>query len=285
MVLGFWFFSDLERRMTPSLFDMTGRVALVTGAAAGMGRAMALAFAECGADLMLADIDPEGAERTAAAIRALGRRAVPVTCDITDLKQIDALFERLDREYGRIDVLGNVYGPGAISEPEETTVEEIEHVLHGLVVARFYACQQAGRRMLRAGRGSIINIGSIGGVTSLGRGQVAYGMGMAAVAQLTRELSTAWSSRGVRVNCILPAQVLNPGLEERINADPELRSVFLRGIPSGRFGRPDDIKGLAAFLASDSAEWITGAIIPMDGGNLAKNPGGSHPGMPGFGLG
>lgn len=268
--------------MTPSLFDLTGRVALVTGAAAGMGRATALALAECGADLLLADIDEAGLGRTAADIAALGRRAVPAVCDITDLAQVDALFETLDREFGRIDVLANIYGPGAISEPEETSVAEVQYVLHGLVVARFYCCQLAGRRMLAAGRGSIINIGSIGGVTSLGRGQVAYGMGMAAVVQLTRELSTHWSGRGVRANAILPAQVLNPGLEERIAAEPELAKVFLRGIPAGRFGRPDDIKGLAAFLASDSSAWITGAVIPMDGGNLAKNPGGSHPGMPGL---
>jgi NAD(P)-dependent dehydrogenase (short-subunit alcohol dehydrogenase family) len=266
--------------MTHPLFDLSGRVALVTGAASGMGRAMAMGFAESGADLMLADINGEGVGRTAEAISALGRRAIPVTCDITDLAALDALFERLDNEYGRIDVLGNVYGPGSMSQPEDTSITEVEYVIHGLVVARFRACQLAGQRMLRAGKGSIINIGSIGGVTSLGRGQTAYGMGMAAVVQLTRELSTHWSGRGVRVNCILPAQMLNPGLEERIEADPELRNVFLRGIPIARFGHPDDIKGLAAFLASDSAGFITGAIIPMDGGNLAKNPGGSHPGMP-----
>ena len=147
------------------------------------------------------------------------------------------------------------------------------------MVARFRACQLAGQRMLAAGRGSIINIGSIGGVTSLGRGQLAYGMGMAAVVQMTRELATHWSSRGVRTNAILPAQVMNPGLEERTRQTSGLADVFLRGIPAGRFGRPDDIKGLAIFLASDASSWITGAIIPMDGGNLAKNSGGSHPGM------
>jgi NAD(P)-dependent dehydrogenase (short-subunit alcohol dehydrogenase family) len=268
--------------MTHPLFDMTGRVALVTGAASGMGHAMAIGFAESGADLLLADINPDGLARTAAEIAALGRRAVPAACDTTDLAQLDELFERLDREFGRIDVLANVYGPGAMSQPEETPIEEVQYVLHGLGVARFRACQLAGRRMLAAGRGSIINIGSIGGVTSLGRGQASYGMGMAAVVQLTRELSTHWSSRGVRCNAILPAQVLNPGLAERIAAEPELENVFLRGIPAGRLGHPDDIKGLAIFLASDASRWITGAIIPMDGGNLAKNPGGSHPGMPGI---
>jgi NAD(P)-dependent dehydrogenase (short-subunit alcohol dehydrogenase family) len=246
-----------------------------------MGRAMAIGFGEAGADLVLTDIDQEAMGRTAAQIEGLGRRVLPVVCDVTDLAQIDALFERIDREFGRIDVVGNVFGPGApIAAPEDAPIDELAKALHGLTVARFRCCQQAGRRMLRAGRGSIINIGSIGGITSLGRGQIAYGMGMAATIQLTRDLSTEWSSRGVRVNAILPAQVMNPGLAERIAVEPELANVFLRGIPSGRFGIPDDIKGLAILLASDASSWITGAIIPMDGGNLAKNAGGSHYGMP-----
>jgi NAD(P)-dependent dehydrogenase (short-subunit alcohol dehydrogenase family) len=268
--------------MSHPLFNLSGRVALVTGAASGMGRAMALAFAESGADLLLADINAEGVANTAEQIAALGRRAIPATCDITNLEALDALFEQLDREYGRIDILGNVYGPGSMSQPEETPIDELQYVMHGLVIARFRACQLAGQRMLKAGKGSIINIGSIGGVTSLGRGQATYGMGMAAVVQLTRELATHWSSRGVRCNAILPAQVMNPGLEQRIRQVPGLADVFLRGIPAGRFGKPDDIKGLAIFLASDASEWITGAIIPMDGGNLAKNSGGSYPGMPGI---
>jgi NAD(P)-dependent dehydrogenase (short-subunit alcohol dehydrogenase family) len=98
---------------------------------------------------------------------------------------------------------------------------------------------------------------------------------MGAVAQMTRELSTEWSGRGVRVNAILPAQVVNPGLEARMTADPDLRTKFLGGIPAGRLGRPDDIRGLAVFLASDASAWITGALIPMDGGNLAMNASGS----------
>ena len=268
--------------MTHPLFDLTGRVALVTGAASGMGRAMAIGFAEVGADLMLVDINEEGVKRTAEHIEALGHRAIPVVCDSTNLESLDELFAQLDREYGRIDVLGNVYGPGSMSQPEDTPISEVQYVINGLVMARFRACQLAGQRMLKAGKGSIINIGSIGGVTSLGRGQAAYGMGMAAVVQLTRELATHWSSRGVRTNAILPAQIMNAGLEQRIKEVPALADVFLRGIPAGRFGQPEDIKGLAIFLASDASTFITGAIIPMDGGNLAKNSGGSYPGMPGM---
>jgi NAD(P)-dependent dehydrogenase (short-subunit alcohol dehydrogenase family) len=129
--------------------------------------------------------------------------------------------------------------------------------------------------MLAQGRGSIVNIGSIASVTALGRGHIAYSMAMGAVAQMTRELSTKWSGRGVRVNAILPAQVVNPSLEARMAADPGLRDKYLSGIPSSRLGQPDDIKGLAVFLASDASAWITGALIPMDGGNLAMNAGGS----------
>src|SRR5262249_52510369 len=123
--------------------------------------------------------------------------------------------------------------------------------------------------------GSIINIGSLASITALGRGHVAYSMAMGAVAQMTRELSMEWSGRGVRVNAILPAQVVNPGLTKRMQEDPNLEATFLRGIPIGRLGKPDDIKGLAVFLASDASAWITGALIPMDGGNLSMNAGGT----------
>src|SRR5207244_13325086 len=144
-----------------------------------------------------------------------------------------------------------------------------------LVLGRFCACQEGGRRMLKAGCGSIVNIGSIASVTALGRGHIAYSMAMGAVAQMTRELSTEWSARGVRVNAILPAQVVNPSLEARMAADPNLKAKFLSGIPSGRLGQPDDIKGLTVFLASDASSWITRALIPMAGGNLAFNPAGT----------
>ncbi len=258
-----------------SLFDLTGRVAVVSGAAQGMGRAMSLALADAGADLMLVDRNEEGARRTAEEISAGGRRALVERCDVSNPAEIRRLFARVDSEFGRIDVLGNVAGEGHLAAPESITLEQVEFVLRSLVVGRFCACQEAGRRMLAAGRGSIINIGSLASVTALGRGHIAYSMAMGAVAQMTRELSTEWSGQGVRVNAILPAQVVNLGLEARMAADPNLRTTYLRGIPAGRLGEPDDIRGLAVFLASDASRWITGALIPMDGGNLALNGGGT----------
>ena len=129
--------------------------------------------------------------------------------------------------------------------------------------------------MLAAGRGSIVNIGSLASISGLGRGHIAYSMAMGAVAQMTRELSTEWAGRGVRVNAILPAQVVNPSLEKRMAADPAMKDKWLSGIPRGRMGQPEDIQGLAVLLASDASSWITGTLIPMDGGNLAMNAGGT----------
>jgi NAD(P)-dependent dehydrogenase (short-subunit alcohol dehydrogenase family) len=258
-----------------SLFDLSGRIALVSGAAQGLGRAMALALAEAGADLMLVDLNAPGGEATAETIRGLGRRAAFVNGDVSEPEQIRASFARLDQEFGRLDFLGNVAGEGVLGAPEDIELSAVEQTWRNLVLGRFCMCQEAGRRMLVAGRGSIVNIGSLASITALGRGHIAYSMAMGAVAQMTRELSTEWSGRGVRVNAILPAQVLNPGLEKRITADPALKTKFLGGIPAGRLGQPDDIRGLAVFLASDSSSWITGALIPMDGGNLSMNAGGS----------
>ena len=247
----------------------------MTGAAQGMGRAMALALADAGADLLIADINTDLLNTTAESIRKMGRRVLPVTCDVTNIEQVRAMFAELDREFDQLDILGNVAGPGQLGKPEDIDLELMEDIVFGLTVARFCCCQEAGRRMLAAGKGSIINICSIGGVSALGRGNFPYSVGMGGVAQMTRELSTEWSGRGLRVNAILPAQVVNPGLAERIQADENLEGQFLSGIPAGRLGRPEDIAGLAVFLASDASAWVTGALIPLDGGNLALNAGGT----------
>jgi NAD(P)-dependent dehydrogenase (short-subunit alcohol dehydrogenase family) len=261
--------------MSSDLFSLAGRVAVISGAAQGLGQATALALAEHGSEVVLVDRNLAGAEATAERIRGLGRRAVALGTDVSNPDAVDELFRRVDTEFGRIDFLGNIAGDGHLAKPEDLTITDLHRVLQNLVVGRFAMCQQAGRRMLAQGRGSIMNIGSLASSTALGRGHIAYSMAMGAVVQMTRELSTEWSHRGVRVNCVTPAQVVNPGLTARMQADPTLEGRFLRGIPAGRLGRPSDIMGLAVFLASDASSWITGAIIPLDGGNTAMNAGGT----------
>ena len=262
--------------MADGLFDLEGKVAVVSGAASGMGRASAMALAAHGATVVMLDRDLAGMLRTGEAIAAGGGTAFAREHDVSSPKAAEELFTWLDGELGRIDFLANIAGEGILADPRELNVEQLRQVLENLVVGRFALCQQAGRRMLAAGIGSIVNTGSLASMTALGRGHIAYSMAMGAVVQMTRELSTEWAGGGVRVNAILPAQVRNPSLEKRIAADPGIEQKWLSGIPAGRLGRPDDIQGLIVFLASDSSAWITGALIPMDGGNMAMNAGGSR---------
>jgi len=261
--------------MPSTLFHLSGRVAVVSGAAQGLGRAMSIALAEHGADLVLVDLNTSGLQQTAEQIHAIGRKAIPLTFDTSKPDTATEVFKVVDHEFGRVDFLGNVAGDGILAPPESITLEQVNQVFNNLVIGRFFMCQEAGRRMIAAKRGSIVNIGSLASITALGRGHIAYSMAMGAVVQMTRELSTEWAPLGIRVNAILPAQVVNPALEKRMAADPHIKDQWLSGIPRGRLGEPSDIQGLAVFLASDSSSWITGALIPMDGGNLAMNSGGT----------
>jgi NAD(P)-dependent dehydrogenase (short-subunit alcohol dehydrogenase family) len=261
--------------MTRSLFDLHGKVAVVSGAAQGMGQATAIALAQSGADVVLVDRNLEGAEATAETIREGGGKVIVAGTNVSEPDAIAELFRKVDSAFGRVDFLGNIAGDGHLAKPEELKIEDLQRVLQNLIIGRFAMCQEAGRRMLGQGRGSIMNIGSLASTTAMGRGHIAYSMAMGAVIQMTRELSTEWSSRGVRVNAVLPAQVINPSLTHRMAEDPTLEGRFLKGIPAGRLGKPSDIMGLAILLASDASEWITGALIPLDGGNLAMNAGGT----------
>lgn len=262
--------------LTPSpLFDLSEKIAVVSGAASGMGKAAALALAAHGATVVMLDRNAEGLAATAREMAGAAGRGVPRAHNVSDVDAAASLFDWIDAEFGRVDFLANVAGDGILADPLAITPEQIRTVLENLVVGRFAHCRQAACRMIRQGGGSIVNIGSIGGVSALGRGHIAYAMAMAAVAQMTRELSTEWAARGVRVNAILPAQVMNPGMEQRVAVDRSMEAKWLSGIPGGRLGRPEDIQGLIVLLASDASSWITGTLIPMDGGNLAMNAGGS----------
>ena len=259
----------------PPLFDLSAKIAVVSGAASGMGKASAQALAAHGAMVVMLDRNEDGLAAAASEIAAAGGRAVPRVHDVASVDAAAQLFDWIDKEFGRVDFLANVAGESIMADPLAITPEQIRQVLENLVVGRFAHCRQAACRMFRQGGGSIVNIGSIGGMSSLGRGHIAYSMAMGAVAQMTRELSTEWAGRGVRVNAIIPAQVMNPGMEQRIAADPVIERKWLSGIPRGRLGRPADIQGLMVLLASDASSFITGALIPMDGGNLAMNAGGT----------
>lgn len=264
-------------------FDLTGHVALVTGAGAngGNGHAAALGLARYGADLFVTDVDEAGAAQTAAEVRALGRRCVWRRADNGNPEDIEAVYAELDGSYERITILVNNVASSHRSRPEELSLADWQRVMRVVLDGTFLFTQEAGRRMMRqGGGGSIVNISSIAGSSALGRGNFVYSVAKGGINQFTRELAVEWSPHGIRVNAIQPCQILTPALR-RILVDPRLdpttiKERFLRGIPLGRLGEPEDVAKAVVFLASDAAAFITGVMLPVDGGNLALNAGGDR---------
>jgi NAD(P)-dependent dehydrogenase (short-subunit alcohol dehydrogenase family) len=262
------------------LFSLEDRVAVVTGAAAGIGRAIAIGLAQNGANVAVCDINEDGLAKTAERIKVLRRRAISVRCDVEHPREIDHFFAEIDREFGRVDILVNNVGHLVREKPENLKLDDWNWVLATGATAALLCSQAAGRRMIAAGRGgSIINISSIAGATALGRGNLSHSANKGAIHQITRELAVEWAKHGIRVNAILPCQVLTEGFQQWLDSptfDPALMDRFLTGIPMNRLAKPEDIAGPAVFLASDAAAMVSGTLLPVDGGNLALNAGGSH---------
>lgn len=259
-------------------FRFDGRVVFLAGAGA-FGRAAAPAFAQRGAAVFVTDLDPAAIATTIASVRAAGGDADGVAADTGDPDAVARAFKALDARFGRVDVLLNVSGGNPkVGPPEDVDVAVWNEVLRIDLTAKLLTSQAAARRMIAAGRGgSIVNISSIAGSSVLGRETLAYGTAMAGVIQLTRELAIAWAPHGIRVNAIQPCQFVNPGLQAMID-DPSQAEIVARivsGIPLGRMGRSEEMVGPLVFLASDAASMVTGVTLPVDGGNLAFNAGGS----------
>lgn len=270
--------------MTNNLFDLSGKVAVVTGAGAngGIGHAIALGFAQAGADVAVADIDEPGAQATAQEIQALGRKTLAVHCDISQPAAVENLFSVVDQAFAQIDILVNVpYTFPSRVRPADLRLEDWEKTLSVNLTGFFLCTQQAIRRMLTQGSGgSILSIGSIAGVSALGRGNFPYSVSKAGVAHMTKELAVEYAGQGIRVNAILPAQVLTPTFKKQLLGDPrftdKLKERLLVGIPINRLLEPEDFIGPAVFLCSAAAGAVTGVLLPVDGGNLALNAGGNH---------
>jgi NAD(P)-dependent dehydrogenase (short-subunit alcohol dehydrogenase family) len=261
---------------------LDGRVVVVTGAGSGIGREVALAAAGAGAGVAVIEIDRTGGETMVEKLRARGTDASLHVCDVADQDAVDRAFEEIVQGLGRVDALVNSAFQTSHGDPLALRSDEFIRVLAVNVGGYLYCSQAAARAMIAAGGGSIVNLGSIAGVSALGRGNLAYSASKGAVHQLTRELAVELAASGIRVNAVLPAQTLTAGLQtfidEQGNGARLLVDQFVRGIPAGRLGRPEEIAAMVLFLCSDQASFVTGALIPVDGGNLALNAGGTLPG-------
>ena len=257
-----------------NLFDLSGRVALITGAAGALGSRMALGLAEFGADVACVEKTPELAASIASRIREAGRRALELPADVSVTAQAESAVQRTIEELGQIDVLVNTAG-FAHHVPAEQLPDEIWDLEVAVnLKGTFNFCRAVGRHMIARKRGSIVNVSSIAGAVALGRGQAAYCATKGAINNLTRELAIEWAPHGVRVNAIMPCQFLTPG-NLRILEDPQfdrdnLMATWVANIPLGRLGQPDEIVGPVVFLASDASSMVTGHCLAVDGGYLAR---------------
>jgi NAD(P)-dependent dehydrogenase (short-subunit alcohol dehydrogenase family) len=245
-------------------FSLQGRTALVTGAGRGIGRRLALAFAEAGADVALNSRTRSELEETAESIRALGRRAVVVPGDVAGADAAREIVVRAIEGLGQLDVLLNAAGVAVRVPAEDVSEAQYDLQLDVNLKGTYFACQAAGRHMLSRGRGSIVNIGSL--TTSFGLPlRSVYGATKGAVGQLTKTLAVEWASRGVRVNAIAPGWILTP-LTRPVHDNPEQSRWIVGRTPMGRWGTPDDLAGAAVYLASDAGAFMTGQVLYVDGG-------------------
>jgi NAD(P)-dependent dehydrogenase (short-subunit alcohol dehydrogenase family) len=250
-------------------FDVEGQVALVTGAARGLGRAIALALAAAGADVALGlrDVNADGG--VAAEIEEMGRRALPLQMDVAQAGQIAPAVDRAVAEFGRLDVLVNNAGIAPGNPAEDVKEDDLDATLAVNVKGTFLVSQAVGRVMIRQGRGRIINVGSQAGAVAL-PGESVYCMTKAAVAHLTKCLAVEWGGHGITVNAVAPTFIHTPGTQPALS-DPGFRADVIERIAAlHRIGEPVEVAGAVVFLASPAASLITGETIMIDGGWTAR---------------
>lgn len=263
---------------TTSLFDLTGRTALITGGGGALGSAIGLGLSQVGAEVIIADINLENASRVVDVIKSAGGVAHAFEGDLSKESEVEELFAKIDT-IASLNILVNaISAPQYRSSPDLMPLKDWEKTITDDLTSFFLTSRAAAQRMIKSGKGgSIVNFSSIAGATALGRGSVAYGAAKAGVIQLTRDCAFEWAHHGIRVNSILPCQFDNSGWDA-YRKDPARAKLVERvtsGIPMGRFGNPEEMVGPVLFLVSDAASMVTGIAMPVDGGNLAMNPGGS----------
>lgn len=250
------------------LFSLRGQVAVVTGASRGLGKAMALALAQAGADIVAAGSSEANVAETAEAVRLLGRQCLPVGADMADRPQVDALAEAAIGWKGHVDVLVNNAGTIRRAPAHEYTDDDWDAVIEINLNSMFRLCRAVGAHMLARGSGKIINVASLlsfsGGITV-----PAYAASKGGVAQLTKALANEWAAKGVHVNAIAPGYFETDNTQA-IRANPERLNSISARIPAGRWGMPQDLAGPVVFLASSASDYVNGHVMLVDGGWMAR---------------
>lgn len=249
------------------LFDLTDRVAVVTGGGRGIGREIVRTLAKAGAHVAVAEFNADSAEDAAQEVAGLGRKSLAVQTDVRDPQSVEAMVARVLQEFGQIDILVNNAGIALNVPSEDCTVEEWNRILGVNLYGQIWCCTAVGRHMLERGNGSIVNIASMSGsIVNKPQPQAGYNISKAGVIMLTKSLAAEWATRGVRVNSVSPGyigtELLNKGLKEF----PEWGKIWFEMTPQGRLGTPSDVAHAVWYLASDAAAYATGTDLIIDGG-------------------
>lgn len=251
------------------LFDLSGRVAIVTGGYTGLGYQMAEALAEAGANVVICARRVQRCEEAAQKLQELGVKTLAVKCDVSQEADVDALVQATLDKFGRIDILVSNAGIAWGDRDEDISVENWEKVIKVNLTGVHICCQRVGRVMLEAGYGKIINISSVSGLVGVEyMDSPPYVAAKGAVISMTKSLAVKWAKRGVYVNCIAPGFFASHMSELFFKLEGK-REATLASIPLGRLGGPDDLKGAVVFLAAAASDFCTGSVLVVDGGHSA----------------
>jgi NAD(P)-dependent dehydrogenase (short-subunit alcohol dehydrogenase family) len=254
--------------MTGNLFSLEGKVAVVTGGTSGIGRALSIGLAEAGADVIATARREQQVEETAGAIEALGRKTLRMASDVCDRASLDRLLAAVLKHFGKVDILVNCAGIIKRAPTLDFPEEEWTKILDTNLTGTLRACQVFGHHMLERGYGRIVNIASLNSFISLSE-VAAYAASKAGVASLTRSLAVEWSKKGVNVNAVAPG-VFRTDLNAKLLDSTARGQELLMRTPMGRFGKTEELIGATVFFASDSASFVTGQVLAVDGGFLAS---------------
>jgi NAD(P)-dependent dehydrogenase (short-subunit alcohol dehydrogenase family) len=254
--------------MDECIFSLRGRTAVVIGGTAGIGRAIAIGLAKAGADVVPASRRLPEVEQTATEIEAMGRRTLALRADVGRRESLQALHDQTMQVFGRIDILVNSAGITKRTPTLDCAEEEWERIMETNLTGTFRACQIFGRTMVAQKYGRIVNIASLGSFLAF-QDVAAYCASKAGIASLTRSLAIEWAQDGVCVNAIAPG-IVPTSLNSRLLDGTGRGKEMLMRIPMKRFARPEEMVGAAVFLASSAASYVTGQLIPVDGGYLAS---------------